>query len=104
MNRLSGRREAIVENTPGVTRDRKEVEADWGGRIFTLVDTGGWLAAGTRLDAKVSRQVEQAMADADVAVLVVDTAVGLTEEDERVGRDASTARPADDRRREQGRR
>lgn len=84
MNRILGRREAIVEERPGVTRDRKEVEADWNGRRFTLVDTGGWMAAGDALDAKVSRQSEKAIADADVVLFVVDTVTGVTEEDSRV--------------------
>ena len=55
MNRILGRREAIVEERPGVTRDRKKVEANWQGREFTLVDTGGWIADGDTLDEKVSR-------------------------------------------------
>ena len=84
VNRILGRREAIVEERPGVTRDRKQVEAEWGGRPFLLVDTGGWLATGDSLDEKVSDQSERAMAAADVIVLVVDAAVGVTEEDARV--------------------
>ena len=84
VNRIVGRREAIVEERPGVTRDRKELEADWNGRDFTLVDTGGWLPSGDALDAQVSRQAERAMAEADVIVFVVDATVGVTEEDARV--------------------
>jgi len=84
VNRILGRREAIVEERPGVTRDRKTVDAEWLGHNFTLVDTGGWLAQGDSLDTKVSAQSEQAMADADVVLLVVDTSVGVTPEDERV--------------------
>ena len=84
MNRILGRREAIVEEKPGVTRDRKEVEAEWRTRPFMLIDTGGWLPSGTTLDDKVSRQSEKAIADADVVVLVVDATVGVTEEDGRV--------------------
>ena len=84
MNRILGRREAIVEERPGVTRDRKEVEASWQGREFTLVDTGGWIAAGDSLDEKVSRQSERAIAEADVILFVVDTTVGVTEDDARV--------------------
>ena len=84
VNRITGRRDAIVEDTPGVTRDRKEVEADWAGRSFTLVDTGGWLPGGSDLDAKVTKQSEQAIAEADVVLLVVDTTVGVTDEDERM--------------------
>ena len=64
LNRVVGRRAAIVEERPGVTRDRKEVEADWLGRRFVLVDTGGWLARGSVLDEKVSAQSERAIADA----------------------------------------
>ncbi|MBK5221513.1 MAG: ribosome biogenesis GTPase Der [Acidimicrobiia bacterium] len=84
MNRVLGRREAIVEERPGVTRDRKEVEADWRGRPFLLVDTGGWLPSGSALDDKVSRQSEKAMLDADLVLFVVDVAVGITEEDMRI--------------------
>jgi len=84
VNRILGRREAIVEERPGVTRDRKEVEAEWLGHRFTLVDTGGWMPGGTELDAKVSRQSERAVAAADVVILVVDATTGPTEEDDRV--------------------
>jgi GTP-binding protein len=84
VNRIVGRREAIVEERPGVTRDRKKLEADWNGRDFTLVDTGGWLASADALDAQVSRQAERAMAEADVVLFVVDATVGVTEEDARV--------------------
>ena len=81
MNRILGRREAIVEERPGVTRDRKEVEAEWLGRAFRLVDTGGWLARGTELDLKVSSQAERALQSADVILFVVDAMVGVTDED-----------------------
>jgi GTP-binding protein len=84
MNRILGRREAIVEEKPGVTRDRKEVEAEWQGRPFLLVDTGGWLPGGDSLDEKVSLQSERAMGEADAVLFVVDTTVGITEEDSRV--------------------
>ncbi|MDH3755550.1 MAG: ribosome biogenesis GTPase Der [Acidimicrobiia bacterium] len=85
MNRIIGRREAIVEERPGVTRDRKSVSADWLGRTFTLVDTGGWVAADdAHLDGKVSRQSEQAVDQADVVLFVVDGTVGVTEDDMRV--------------------
>ena len=94
VNRIVGRRAAIVEERPGVTRDRKEFDADWQGRVFRLVDTGGWLApndAGltgeeTALAAKVSKQAEAAMKEADVLVLVVDAVTGITDEDQRVAR------------------
>jgi len=83
-NRIVGRREAIVEEKPGVTRDRKEVVAEWRGREFRLVDTGGWMPGGDALDAKVSRQSEKAIAEADAVLFVVDVTVGITEEDSRV--------------------
>jgi GTP-binding protein len=84
MNRVVGKRVAIVEEKPGVTRDRKEVEAEWLGHEFRLVDTGGWMAGGSELDKKVSRQSEQAIRDADVVLFVVDATVGVTDEDARV--------------------
>ena len=84
LNRIVGRRAAIVEEQPGVTRDRKDVDADWLGRPFRLVDTGGWMAAGSDLDAKVSQQAERAIVEADVVLLVVDVTTGVTEEDSRV--------------------
>jgi GTP-binding protein len=84
MNRILGKRVAIVEEKPGVTRDRKEVEAEWQGRPFMLVDTGGWMSSGTELDKKVSHQSEQAIRDADVVLFVVDAKVGVTDEDAQV--------------------
>ena len=84
LNRIVGHRVAIVEEKPGVTRDRKEVTAEWQGSPFTLVDTGGWMPGGSALDEKVSRQSEKAMQDADAVLFVVDTTVGVTEEDSRV--------------------
>jgi GTPase len=85
LNRILGRREAIVEEQPGVTRDRKAVTADWLGTSFTLIDTGGWLSADAgHLDGKVSQQSEQAVAQADVVLFVVDASVGVTAEDAAV--------------------
>jgi GTP-binding protein len=84
LNRVVGRRAAIVEERPGVTRDRKDVDAEWLGRGFRLVDTGGWMARGTDLDDKVSAQAERAIADADVVLLVVDVVTGATDDDARV--------------------
>ncbi len=84
LNRIVGRRAAIVEERPGVTRDRKDVDADWLGRPFRLVDTGGWMVGGSDLEAKVSQQAERAIADADVVLFVVDVTTGVTEEDSRV--------------------
>ena len=83
-NRIVGRREAIVEEKSGVTRDRKEVIAEWQAREFRLVDTGGWMPGGDALDEKVSRQSEKAIFEADVVLFVVDVTVGITEEDNRV--------------------
>lgn len=84
VNRILGRREAIVEERPGVTRDRKEVEAEWLGHDFRLLDTGGWMTDGDALDDKVSAQSEQAMREADVVLLVLDATVGVTPDDEQV--------------------
>jgi GTP-binding protein len=86
VNRIVGRRETIVEEQPGVTRDRKELESDWRDRRFLLVDTGGWMAAGagSGLDDQVSRQAERAIKGADVVLFVVDATVGVTEEDDQV--------------------
>jgi GTPase len=84
LNRIVGRREAIVEEKPGVTRDRKSVEADWNGRRFTLVDTGGWMVKGSALDDKVSQQSQQAWEEADVVLFVVDASIGITPEDRAV--------------------
>jgi GTPase len=92
VNRIAGGREAIVEERPGVTRDRKELTADWTGRDFLVVDTGGWLGGrdveraddDTALVKQVSAQAEEAMRQADVIVLVVDVTVGVMEEDARV--------------------
>ena len=86
VNRILGRREAIVQERPGVTRDRKAVTAEWLGRRFTLVDTGGWMASASGLDGKVSAQAEQAVRDADAVLFVVDAVVGLTADDETVAR------------------
>ncbi len=86
LNRIIGRREAIVEERPGVTRDRKEVEAEWQGTPFRILDTGGWMAGGDSLDDKVSQQSEKAIAEADVVVLLVDGSVGLTDDDAKVAK------------------
>jgi GTP-binding protein len=81
VNRIVGERAAVVEEEPGVTRDRKVLTAEWTGVPFSIMDTGGWLAAGTALDSKVSQQAEQALAEADVILLVVDVTTGITDED-----------------------
>jgi GTPase len=86
VNRIVGRRAAVVEERPGVTRDRKELDAEWCGHHFTIVDTGGWLATDDPLDAQVSMQAERAIEEADVVLFVVDVTVGLTDEDLDVAR------------------
>ena len=80
-NRIMGKRVAIVQERPGVTRDRKEAIADWRGREFVLVDTGGWMPSGDVLDGKVAGQAERALEDADVVLLVTDGSVGITDDD-----------------------
>ncbi len=83
VNRLVGGREAITEERSGITRDRKELTAEWRGREFRIVDTGGWLSnEGESLEAKVSRQAEVAMREADVIVAVVDSVLGPIADDE----------------------
>jgi GTP-binding protein len=86
VNRIVGRRAAVVEERPGVTRDRKELDAEWCGHHFTIVDTGGWLDTDDPLDAQVSAQAERAIDEADVILFVVDVTVGLTDEDLDVAR------------------
>ncbi len=81
VNRIIGRREAVVEDVPGVTRDRVRYEADWSGVRFWLVDTGGWDQRGRGLAARVSAQAEQAAREADLVILVVDATVGITDAD-----------------------
>jgi len=81
VNRIVGRRAAVVDREPGVTRDRKALEAEWNGVAFTLIDTGGWLGRGDELATKVSGQSERAIGDADVVLLVADASVGATDED-----------------------
>ncbi len=86
VNRILGRRVAIVEERPGVTRDRTEHVADWLGRPFLLVDTGGWEHAAQGMNARIVEQAEAAIADADVVLFVVDVTVGALEDDERYAR------------------
>ena len=94
VNRIVGRRAAIVEERPGVTRDRKELQAEWTGRAFRVVDTGGWLTEGEagltgeepELAAKVTAQAGAAVKEADLVLFVVDVTTGITEEDARVAR------------------
>jgi GTPase len=88
VNRLSGTREAVVHEQAGVTRDRKEVDADWNGLGFTLVDTGGVDMAGEHeMAEEILRQSLAALADADLAVLVVDARAGLRPGDAELARE-----------------
>ena len=82
INRFLGRREAIVEDVPGVTRDRIKYECEWGGRRFIIMDTGGWEAKPDGISVQVSAGSELAMADADVLAFVVDAQVGALDEDD----------------------
>ncbi|OZB89488.1 MAG: ribosome biogenesis GTPase Der [Microbacterium sp. 14-71-5] len=86
VNRILGRREAVVEDTPGVTRDRVTYPAEWSGRDFLLVDTGGWEVDVAGIDRRVAEQAEGAIDLADAVVFVVDATVGATDTDERVVR------------------
>lgn len=86
VNRLAGKRIAVVEEQRGVTRDRKAVEVEWRGAAFEVVDTGGWLESGSTLEDKVSQQAEAALASADLVLLVVDAATGPVEEDSKAAR------------------
>lgn len=84
VNRIIGRREAVVEDRPGVTRDRVAYDATWSGRSFVVVDTGGWERDARGLAATVAAQAEMAVEAADVVMLVVDAEVGITDTDEAV--------------------
>ena len=86
VNRILGRREAVVQDVPGVTRDRVAYDAVWSGRRFTLVDTGGWEPDARGLQAMVSAQAERAVATADLVVFVIDGRTGATETDMVVAR------------------
>jgi len=86
VNRVLGRREAVVEDVPGVTRDRVAYETEWAGRAFTVLDTGGWQPDARGLAARVAAAAELAVDAADVVVLVVDATVGITEVDAAVSR------------------
>ena len=82
VNRIIGRREAIVEDTPGVTRDRVKYEAEWNGRRFILIDTGGWEVAPEGISEKITAGSEAAIAESDVVLFVIDAQVGALDEDE----------------------
>jgi len=82
VNRMIGRREAIVEDTPGVTRDRVKYEAEWNGRRFFLIDTGGWEVKPEGISEKITAGSEAAIAEADLVMFVVDAQVGALDEDQ----------------------
>lgn len=82
VNRILGRREAVVEDTPGVTRDRVMYNAEWNGRDFTVVDTGGWEFDAKGIHQRVAEQAEMAIELADAVLFVVDATVGATAMDE----------------------
>lgn len=86
VNRFLGRREAVVQDTPGVTRDRVSYSTEWAGRPFTVVDTGGWERGAKGLAKRVAEQAEAAIELADAVVFVVDATVGATDADEHVVR------------------
>jgi len=86
VNRIIGRREAVVEDVPGVTRDRVSYDADWNGRAFTIVDTGGWSSDAKGMALRIAEQAELAISLADAVLFVVDGKVGITDEDEAVVR------------------
>ena len=86
VNRIIGRREAVVEDVPGVTRDRVPYDADWNGRAFTVVDTGGWDPDAKGLAERIAAQAEVAVQAADAVLFVVDATVGITDADAAVVR------------------
>ena len=86
VNRIIGRREAVVEDVPGVTRDRISYDATWNGRTFTVVDTGGWDPDARGLAERIRAQAEIAVGLADAVLFVVDATVGITDADESVVR------------------
>ena len=86
VNRILGRREAVVQDQPGVTRDRVSYDANWNGREFVLVDTGGWLSDAQGMAAQIAEQAELAISLADAVLFVVDAHVGTLDEDEAVVR------------------
>ena len=84
VNRILGRREAVVQDIPGVTRDRVSYDAEWAGRDFVVVDTGGWRSDAKGMAAQIAEQAELAIAAADAVLFVVDAQVGTTDDDEAV--------------------
>jgi GTP-binding protein len=87
VNRLLGRRLAIAHEMPGVTRDRVELPVQWGGRSFTVIDTGGFSQRAKGIEERVAAQASRAMAQADLVLLVVDATAGIQEEDAQLAAD-----------------
>ncbi|HEM49174.1 MAG TPA: ribosome biogenesis GTPase Der, partial [Caldithrix sp.] len=86
-NRLIGKRKAIVDDKPGVTRDRNYGIVDWAGQQFVLIDTGGYLPeAKEQMDMAIREQVEIAIDEADLIIFLVDVKTGITDVDERMAR------------------
>ena len=86
VNRILGRREAVVEDVPGVTRDRVNYEAEWNGRHFLVMDTGGWDTRARGLGGQIAAQAKRALTEADAVLFVLDATVGATDADEEVAK------------------
>lgn len=86
VNRILGRREAVVEDVPGVTRDRVSYDAEWNGRHFLVMDTGGWDTRARGLGAQIAAQAKRALTEADAVAFVLDATVGATDADTEVAR------------------
>ena len=81
VNRFLGSREAIIEDAPGITRDRVRYEVEWNGKRFALIDTGGWIPSGEGIELKIAQAAAGSLAEADLVLLVVDAKVGAQTED-----------------------
>ena len=86
VNRILGRREAVVEDVPGVTRDRVSYDAEWNGKHFLIMDTGGWDTKARGLGAQIAAQAKRALTEADAVLFVIDATVGATDADEEVAK------------------
>lgn len=86
VNRILGRREAVVEDVPGVTRDRVSYDAEWNGKHFLVMDTGGWDTKARGLGAQIAAQAQRALTEADAVLFVIDATVGSTDADEEVAK------------------
>lgn len=86
VNRILGRREAVVEDVPGVTRDRVSYDAEWNGKHFLVMDTGGWDTKARGLGGQIAAQAQRALTEADAVLFVIDATVGATDADEEVAK------------------